>query len=172
MLFRSPEILDCDQFVNADEIAKGLSPFNSASTNIQSGRLMLKRIRTLLNQGENFAIETTLSTRSYVKFVEEAQQKGYRVTLLFFWLNSEDLAVKRVQGRVKEGGHDIPEKVIRRRYETGLFNFFKLYITQVHNWLFINNSGEFYEVVAQGDQQREEVLNKEIWMKLRARYYG
>ena len=122
-----PDVLKCNEFVNADEIAKGLSPFNPESTSILAGRLMLNRIRSLLSKGKNFAFETTLSTRSYTKFVEQAKHSGYSVTLLFLWLNSEDLAVKRVQVRVKEGGHNIPEDVIRRRYQNGLSNFFKLY---------------------------------------------
>ena len=87
---------------------------------------MLKRIKKLLGSGESFAFETTLSTRSYVQLMERARQLGYRVTCLFFWLDSEELAISRVETRVKEGGHHIPEDVIRRRYKSGLKNFFQL----------------------------------------------
>lgn len=121
-----PEILNCDEFVNADEIAKGLSPFRPEKAGIQAGRLMLQRIKSLIENGQDFAFETTLATRSYKNLVSDAQADGYFVTLIFFYLNSQDLAVKRVETRVKEGGHDIPEKVIRRRYENGLNNFFDL----------------------------------------------
>ena len=91
-----PEILDCKEFVNADEIAKGISPFQPEKAGIEAGRIMLQRIKKLLDSGENFSFETTLSTRSYVKFVERAKELNYQVTCLFFWLNSDDLAVSRV----------------------------------------------------------------------------
>lgn len=84
-----PEILDCKEFVNADEIARGISPFQPEKVGIEAGRLMLKRIKNLLEEGESFAFETTLSTRSYVKFIERAKQLGYQITCLFFWLDSE-----------------------------------------------------------------------------------
>ena len=117
-----PEILDCEEFVNADEIAKGLSPFNPDSAAIQARRLMLERINKLIEKGKDFAFETKLATKSYKNFVIKAKENGYHVTLLFFWLRTSDLAVKRVETRVKEGGHNIPEEVIRRRYENGLKN--------------------------------------------------
>lgn len=91
-----PEILNCKEFVNADEIAKGISPFQPEKAGIEAGRFMLKRIKKLLESGENFAFETTLSTRSYVQFVERAKELNYQVTCLFFWLDSDDLAVSRV----------------------------------------------------------------------------
>lgn len=167
-----PEILNCDEFVNADEIAKGLSPFNPESTSIQAGRLMLNRIKSLLDKGESFAFETTLSTRSYTSFIENAKQNRYSVTLLYLWLNSEDLAIKRVQVRVKEGGHNIPENVIRRRYKNGLYNFFKLYKPIVDDWMFINNSGDSYEIIAEGTDIGEEILNEKIWSVLKNKYDG
>ena len=165
-----PEILECDEFVNADEIARGLSPFNPNSTSIQAGRLMLSRIKLLLNKGENFAFETTLSTRSYTKFIAEAKSKGYNITLLFFWLNSEDLAVKRVQVRVEEGGHHIPEEVIRRRYNNGLSNFFKLYKPIVDDWIFINSSSKSYKIVAEGTRFDVEIRDRELWLLLKNQY--
>ena len=122
-----PDIWQCQEFVNADEIARGLSPFNPESVAIQAGRLMLERIEILLEQGVSFAIETTLATRSYVQLVRKAQAKGYCVQLLFFWLNSPEVAIQRVARRVAEGGHDIPKEVIKRRYYAGIRNFFDLY---------------------------------------------
>ena len=118
-----PEILDCKEFVNADEIAKGLSPFRPEKAGIEAGRLMLQRIKILLESGENFAFETTPSTRSYVNFIEKAKEQNYQVTCIFFWLHSVELAISRVETRVREGGHHIPEDVIRRRYKSGLMNF-------------------------------------------------
>ena len=111
-----PKILHCKEFVNADEIARGLSPFNPESVAIEAGRLMLKRISELLQRNESFSIETTLSTRSYFRLVEKAHLQGYDVTLLYFWLKSPQQAIERVAERVAKGGHDIPKDIIIRRY--------------------------------------------------------
>lgn len=165
-----PEILDCKEFVNADEIAKGLSPFQPDKANIEAGKLMLAKIKKLLKQEHNFAFESTLSSRIFMNLVKEAQKKGYNVTILFFWLSSPDLAVFRVKNRVKEGGHNIPEDVILRRYERGLYNFFNLYLPVVNNWFLINNSGAPYEVIAEGFDHEIVVGNKNIWQTLKRKY--
>lgn len=135
-----PEMLDCREFVNADEIAAGLSPFNPEGVAIEAGRLMINRILHLLKEGETFAFETTLATRSYVKLVQQAQKRGYFVTLLFFSLASPEQAVKRVAQRVSQGGHNIPTEVIFRRYENGLSNLFKLYMPICDYWALYDNS--------------------------------
>jgi predicted ABC-type ATPase len=104
--------------------------------------------------------------------VEDSKKKGYSVTLIFFYLSSQDLAVKRVETRVKEGGHNIPEKVIRRRYENGLKNFFNIFRSIVDEWLFIENSGEPYKLIAQKTQSREKVYIDIIWNELKTKYDG
>ena len=167
-----PEMLDCNEFVNADEIAKGLSPFNPNKVAIKAGRLMLTRIDELLDSGVDFAFETTLSTRSYVNTVKKAQEKGYFVTVLFFWLNTPDLAVERVRIRVKEGGHNIPEEIIRRRYDLGIKNMFNLYIPVVDYWMFIDNSTSPFNILADGYNDTENIKNKLIWLNLKKEYYG
>ena len=111
-----PEIINCKEFVNADEIARGLSPFQPERVSFEAGRTMLNRIDELLKENESFAFETTLSTRSYKNTVEYAKQNGYTVTLLFFWLQNIELAKERVRIRVSEGGHNIEPDVIERRY--------------------------------------------------------
>lgn len=146
-----PKLLDCKQFVNADEIAKGLSPFCPESVAIQAGKLMLLRIEELLASDETFSIETTLATRSYSELVKRAQEKGYKVTLLYFWLNSPELAVERVARRVSEGGHNIPKDVIYRRYEKGLKNLFNIFIPIVDSWMIVDNGVEPRELIAEGD---------------------
>lgn len=166
-----PEILDCREFVNADEIARGLSPFQPESTSVQAGRLMLNRIKYLLLKGESFAFETTLSPKSFIKTINRAKELGYSITLLFFWLNSQELAVERVKTRVKEGGHHIPENIIKRRYLSGLFNFFNLYKSVVNNWIMIDNSGGPSQVIAESNERNEKVLNEEVWKSLIERYY-
>lgn len=117
-----PEILDCKEFINADEIAKGLSPFQPEKVAFEAGRIMLNRINELLLNGRSFAFETTLATKSYKNKIIEAQEKGYQTTLLFFWLRTIELAKERVKTRVLEGGHDIPPKIIERRYLNGIRN--------------------------------------------------
>ena len=167
-----PEMLECDEFVNADEIAKGLSPFQPDKAGIQAGRLMLERIKKLIRSGENFAFETTLATKSYKNLVVAAKKKGYSVTLLFFWLNSQELAVKRVETRIKEGGHAIPENVIRRRYDNGLKNFFTIFKGRVDDWMFIDNSGAPYQIIAEGTKKEDEIGNAEIWDTIKKKYNG
>ena len=145
-----PEMLECKEFVNADEIAKGLSPFNPGSVAIEAGRLMLRRIHELIDHGVDFAFETTLATRSYASLIRTAQCKGYYVSLVYFWLNSPELAINRVRQRVSEGGHDIPEEVIRRRYQAGINNLFDIYMSCVDYWLLADNSRENRVIVAEG----------------------
>lgn len=123
-----PEMLNCREFVNADEIAKGLSPFQPEKVALAAGRIMLVRIKELLTEGVSFAFETTLSTKSYRHLIATAQQKGYTVTLLFFWLQQVKLAKERVKIRVIEGGHNIPQDVIERRYSSGICNLFDIYL--------------------------------------------
>lgn len=137
-----PDLLQCREFVNADEIAKGLSPFNPEQVAIEAGRLMLKRIELLLSQNLTFAIETTLATRSYSRLVTRAKELGYTVVLLFFWLPTPEMAVDRVAKRVREGGHNIPVETIYRRYQLGLQNFFTIFVHIVDSWMFIQNIDE------------------------------
>lgn len=134
-----PDLLGCREFVNADEIAKGLSPFNPESVAIEAGKLMLNRISQLLSEKKSFAIETTLATRSYASLVKKAQSKGYNVILLFFWISSPEMAIERVAKRVCEGGHNIPTDTIIRRYWLGLQNFFDIFAPIVDSWMFFEN---------------------------------
>lgn len=153
-----PEILLCKEFVNADEIAKGLSPFNPESMAIEAGRLMLKRIDELLAANVNFSIETTLATRSYTRLISRAQRAGYKVSLIYFWLNSAELAVNRVLQRVSEGGHNVPIDVIYRRYQAGINNLFQIYMPRVDFWMLVDNSFLPRVVVAEGNQRTEEQI--------------
>ena len=157
-----PEILDCRIFVNADEIAKGLNPLDPTSVSIESGKLMLDRIENLLAQRKTFAIETTLATKSYVNLVKNAKAKDYKVVLLYFWLESPQYAKERVRMRVKEGGHDIPEDVIERRYWRGLANFFELFAPIVDWWALYDNNKDT-EVIA----DKSEIIEKEKYLKIK-----
>ena len=145
-----PEMLNCNEFINADEIARGLSPFNPEKAAIESGRLMLSKIDKLIQDQIDFAFETTLSTKSYTNTINKAKQMGYLITLVFFWLDSIELAIERVKARVLEGGHDIPIPVITRRHYSGLANLFNLYIPICDYWMIFNNSISPSELVAEG----------------------
>ena len=144
-----PEIIKCKEFVNADEIAKGLSPFQPEKVSFEAGWIMLNRINELLKSNESFAFETTLSTRSYRSKIEEAKNKGYTTTLLFFWLQNEALAKERVRIRVLEGGHNIEPEVIERRYRRGIQNLFELYLPIVDGALVFDNSDGRHELLAE-----------------------
>jgi predicted ABC-type ATPase len=152
-----PEILDCKEFVNADEIAKGLSPFQPEKVSFEAGRIMLNRINELLSENENFAFETTLATRSYKSKIEEAKKNGYQTTLLFFWLQNVELAKERVKIRVSEGGHNIEPEVIERRYSKGIKNLFDIYLPIVDAALIFDNSEGKHELLA--DKQIDGLLN-------------
>jgi predicted ABC-type ATPase len=159
-----PEILNCKEFVNADNIAAGISPFNPESVAIEAGRIMLKRINELLDEGVDFALETTLSTKSYVSLVTKAQHAGYEVTLLYFWLSSPEMAHNRVAKRVSEGGHNIPGDVIDRRYYRGISNLINLYIPVCDNWIVVDNTEMVSTTVAKSSKKLTEVIiNSDIW---------
>jgi len=160
-----PEILDCKEFVNADEIAKGLSPFNPENVAIEAGKIMIKRMVDLFNRKEDFAFETTLATRSYAKLITEAQKLGYVVTLLYFWLESPQLAVERVAQRVREGGHNIHSDVIYRRYSAGIKNLFDIYIPICDNWTVVNSSDLKLETIAEGNINMGATINNAIIFK-------
>jgi predicted ABC-type ATPase len=165
-----PEILDCKEFVNADEIAKGLSPFNPESVAIEAGRLMLQRIENLLEKGETFSIETTLATKSYINLVRRAQAKGYTVRLLFFWLNSPELALLRIAERVAKGGHNIPEPIVRRRYVAGIQNLFRLFMNEVDYWVIYDNSEYPAVQIATGGMNDQTTIILESTYKTIANY--
>jgi len=138
-----PDVLDCREFVNADEIARGLSPFRPEKVALEAGRIMLRRVDELLQRGKTFALETTLATNLYQQKIRVAQQQGYTVVLLYFWLNNPELAQERVKTRVAQGGHYIAPDVIERRYWQGLHLLFANYLPLVDRAsLFDDSSGK------------------------------
>jgi predicted ABC-type ATPase len=159
-----PSVLNCKEFVNADEIAKGLSPFQAEQVSFEAGRIMLNRIDELLKKNIDFAFETTLSTKSFSNTVLRAQKQGYTVTLLFFWLNSIELAKQRVALRVSEGGHNIPEDVIARRYQRGIKNLFNLYLPICDNLMAFDNSDKFAQLIFNKIKNTEiEILDNSLF---------
>ena len=131
-----PDFVNCRQFLNADLIAAGLSPFAPETQNMRAGRLLLTRIKELSTAKESFGFESTLSGRGYVRHFEKLKMSGYRIVLFFLWLPSADMAIARVKARVRQGGHNVPTPVVRRRYKNGLSNLFQLYWPLAHEvWL-------------------------------------
>ena len=153
------------EYVNADPIALGLSGFDPASVAIAAGRVMLRRLYELANQGKTFAFESTLAAKSYAPWIEELCSRGYSFQLMFLWLRNADLAVQRVQERVRAGGHDVREDVIRRRYASGLRNFWKLYQPLADTWAVYDNSGSLDPVlVAKGTGSNPEpFIETSLW---------
>ena len=163
-----PEMLECSEFVNSDEFAKSLSPFNPSEASVMASRMMLMKIKYLLSRKDDFIIETTLATRSLLNIIKEAKNIGYTVTLLYFWVNSVELAIKRVKSRVEAGGHNIPEDVIRRRYVMGLKYFFEIYSHECDHWVLADNSKSPFAVVAEGNKETCQIKNEEKYEYIRS----
>jgi len=161
-----PDVLKCKEFVNADYIAAGLSPLNPERYSFEAGRIMIRRMDELIDRAEDFAIETTLSSRQYQTRIQQAHQKGFQVVLIFFWLQTVQLAKKRVRERVRLGGHSIPPHVIERRYYRGLRNFFSDYINLVDAWFFIDNSSKAYTPVANMKNGQISIFDLKLWKKV------
>jgi predicted ABC-type ATPase len=144
-----PRKLQIAEFVNADEIARGLSPYNPEGAAFAAGRLMLQRMQTLASEENSFAIETTCSGRGYLKLLRRCRDIGWRITLVFLWLPSPEIAMERVARRVSAGGHAVPPEVIIRRYWAGLRNMRELYLPVVDNAAIFDNSGEMPILIAE-----------------------
>jgi len=156
-----PEVLNCKEFINADYIAAGISPFNADSVAMQAGRIMLERIQKMVSEHQSFAIETTLSTKYYQNLIHQAKNEGCKITIIFFWLKSADLAIQRVSKRVSLGGHDIPTNVIKRRYSRGISNLLKVFINLCDVWMLYDNSDLTPVLIAKGaDQSEIEIINE------------
>lgn len=151
------------EFINADEIAREMCPEDVESVAFEAGRKMLRQIDERLETDQSFCIETTLSGRHYCSLIDKAHDKGFKVALFFYWLDSPELAVRRVAKRVESGGHNIPTDVIHRRYQRGLHNLFALYIPMVDYWHIDNNSGFLPVEIAFGGQN---INNSELYSKL------
>ena len=146
-----PREAGCPDFINVDLIAAGLSPFDPERLALRAGRLMLEEIHRRVRQGASFAFETTLAGRNYARWIPRWRAAGYHVKLIFLSLPTADLAAARVAARVANGGHDVPETVVRRRFDAGLRNFKTLYQGLVNSWVLYDNSGPTPRLLAAGD---------------------
>lgn len=148
-----PNEAKCPRFINADLIAAGLSPFAPEAAAIRAGRLMLEEMTTCANRGESFAFETTLAGKSYLHRFKQWQAAGYRIVLFFLALPNADTAVARVALRVSQGGHHVPEAVVRRRFAAGLRNFETIYRDIADEWAVYDNSGPVPELIQWGERK-------------------
>ena len=162
-----PELFGCSEFVNSDEFAKSLAPFNPESASVAASRYMLMKMRYLLDKNEDFCIETTLATRSMLKMAILAQSKGYYVTILYLWLKSPELAVSRVKARVAAGGHNIKEDTVIRRYHLGLHYLFREYMPVCDRWILADNSYDSCEIIAEGSEDGTIVRNSETFARIK-----
>jgi predicted ABC-type ATPase len=170
-----PEIIGIKNFVNADLIAKGLSPFDPSLVDLQATRIMVQKMEELKNTRKNFAVETTLASKSLAKFIKECKTKGYEIELVFVMLDSPETAIERVALRTAKGGHHVPETIIRRRYFRGIINLFEIYMPIVDKWTILDNSktnGNTKIVARYFSSTTSDILvyNKNSYNKLIARY--
>jgi len=166
------DYLGIGEFVNADVIARGLSGFASENVALQAGRVMLDRLKELASGKRDFAFETTLASRTFAPWLVELKRSGYQAHLLFLWLPSAEMAIARVASRVQRGGHHVPDDVIRRRYDAGLRNFFRLYLPIIDTWRLFDNSGSAgYELIAQeSGGESLHIENQSVWDALSEKY--
>ena len=155
------------EFVNADQIAVGLSAYASESVAFEAGRIMLRRLHELARAGKSFAFESTLSSRTFARFLSSCKARGYRVVLFYLSLPSSNLAVQRVALRVRQGGHNIPTADVHRRFERSLRNLFELYLPLADSWSVLNNASGALEAIASGTPRRTTVKDSEKWHLLR-----
>lgn len=161
-----PDFVNCRQFLNADLIASGLSPFAPETQNLRAGRLLLERIKELSQAREDFGFETTLSGRTHVKLLMELKRLGYRVVLFFLWLPSADLAVIRVANRVQQGGHAVPEADVRRRFTLGMKNLLKLYRPHLDAWWLYDASRLPPELIAREEDGTLGVVDTDLFAQI------
>ena len=161
-----PNYAECLEFVNADLIASGLSPFSPEHAAIRAGRLMLERIHFLADRGTDFGFETTLSGKGYVRLLKDLKSRGYRIYLYFLWVDNVDIALGRVADRVQRGGHNVPEEIVRRRFNRGLPNLFNLYRPILDFWAIFDNSTHHPVKVACEEDGDLEVFDSVLFSKL------
>jgi predicted ABC-type ATPase len=165
-----PRYAHCRNFINADLIAQGVSPFAPESAALRAGRLMLDEIKLFAGRGENFGFETTLAGRSHLNLMRRLRSQGYAVNLFFLWVPTVELALSRIQGRVAQGGHDVSEDVVRRRFERSIRNFFLDYCSLADSWVLFDNSGREPVPIALEEQGRLRIIEVEAYQALLGRY--
>jgi predicted ABC-type ATPase len=165
-----PNYADCKNFVNADLIAQAMAPFSPDTAAIRAGRMMLREIRSFARRRVSFAFETTLSGRSYMVLLRQLKSQGYKVHFFFLWVKTVNLALSRVQERVSRGGHDVPEAVVRRRFDRSLRNFLIRYRQLADSWILFDNSARKPAVIASEEGQGVGIMEERLYNILVKRY--
>ncbi|MGH8247227.1 MAG: zeta toxin family protein [Gammaproteobacteria bacterium] len=165
-----PRYADCQNFVNADMIALGMSPFAPETAAFRAGRLMLGEIDLFARRGLDFGFETTLLGRTHLNTARHLKKRGYAVHLYFLWVPTVELALSRIRGRVIKGGHDVPAVVVRRRFDRSMRNFFLYYRRLADRWILFDNSGDPPEIIAFGERGKLGIMRKELYDDLNSRY--
>jgi predicted ABC-type ATPase len=165
-----PGYTNIREFVNADLIAMGISPFNPADAQMEAGRVLLSRTSQLMEERKSFARETTLSGQGYKSLIADATSLGYAVKLFYIYLNSTELCQKRIADRVKKGGHNVPADVVIRRYDRSLHNFFGDSMQLVDSWELHDNSGEEYRLVALGNNRDTNIADSRLYDEILKRH--
>ena len=162
--------MDCRKFINADMIALGMSPFAPESAAIRAGRLMLEEIELSAGRGIDFGFETTLSGRSHLGVIRRLKKRGYCVHFFYLWVASVELTLARISERVLRGGRDVPEEVVRRRFDRSITNFLKHYCALGERWVLFDASTTALSIVATEEQGRLRLLETKLYNEIVARY--
>lgn len=161
-----PEYAGCFEFVNADLIAKGLSPFNPAGADLAAGKLMLEQIRLLAQRNVDFAFETTLSGKTYVALLERLKQQGYQINLFFLWLPDVRLSIQRIADRVRRGGHNVPSDIVRRRFVRGVSNLLHVYKNLCDMWMLFDNSTDSPSIIAYEIEHDLTIIDSPLFSRI------
>ena len=161
-----PDYAKCPNFVNADLIAQGLSPFSPRAAAIKAGRLVLEQVHDLAYKNVDFAFETTISGKSYIAFLKELRKRSYSINIFFLWIPNAELALSRIKDRVAAGGHDVPAIDVRRRFSRGIYNFLTHYRQLADTWLLFNNADAVPQLIAREKDGKTEVINKDLFEKI------
>ena len=161
-----PKYADCPLFINADTIARGLSGFSPDAVALRAGRVLLEQIDNYASRNVDFAFETTLSGTNYVARLKDLKKQGYVVHLFFLWIPDVRLSLARIASRVKRGGHDIPEKVVRRRFHKGIDNLFNHYRPILDSWMLFDNSGDTPQEIAEEKHSELRMYNRDLYEKI------
>lgn len=165
-----PKYANCKNFVNADLIAQGMSPFSPEAAAIRAGRLVISEIAFFSQRRVSFGFETTLSGRSYLSLIERLKRKGYRVHLFFLFVDGVDVTLSRIRERVLKGGHDVPESVVRRRFDRSVGNFFREYRSLVDSWYLFDNTSTKPAAIAFKKGAKLRIIDSETYQSLIMRY--
>jgi len=158
-----PEYVRCPNFINADLIAHGLSPFTPGAAAIKAGKLVLEQIHEFAKKRSDFAFETTLSGKLYVNLFKSLKKKGYKIHIFFLWVPDSDLVITRIKSRVAQGGHDVPVRDVLRRFNRSIYNFFKLYQPLADSWMLFDNSGVIPILIAERKNSKVKIVNESLY---------